>query len=90
MIGNNKTLELRPSSIDKATAAKAILADLSAKTEADFLLCLGENDEGLFSFLTDDWEYTVTVGKKRTEARYYVEAVKDVEALIQALVYHTL
>ncbi|KAJ3337194.1 Trehalose-6-P synthase/phosphatase complex synthase subunit [Kappamyces sp. JEL0680] len=84
IILGNKTLELRPSSIDKATAAKAILADLNASSEADFLLCIGDgkNDEGLFSLLTEPWQITATVGKKRTDARYYIDSVRDVESLI--------
>lgn len=87
IILGNKTLELRPSSIDKATAAKAILADLRASQDADFLLCIGDgkNDEGLFSLLTEPWQYTVTVGKKRTEAHYFVDSVRDVEMLITDL-----
>ena len=88
IIQGNKTLELRPSSIDKATAAKAILADLKTNGEADFLLCIGDgkNDEGLFSLLTEPWQFTVTVGKKRTEAKYYLDSVRDVEALLLGLV----
>ena len=87
IILGNKTLELRPSSIDKATAAKAILSDLRASQDADFLLCIGDgkNDEGLFSLLTEPWQTTVTVGKKRTEAHYFVESVRDVEMLITEL-----
>lgn len=87
IILGNKTLELRPSSIDKATAAKAILADLDASTQADFLLCIGDgkNDEGLFGILTEPWQYTVTVGKKRTEAHFYLDSVRDVEGLITDL-----
>lgn len=85
----SKTVELRPSSIDKATAAKAIMADLNASTDSDFTLCIGDgkNDEGLFTLLSESsWQYTVTVGKKRTDARFYVDGVKDVEALIQDIV----
>lgn len=81
-------MELRPSSTDKATATKAILSDLNVATECDFLVCIGDgkNDEALFSFLTEEWQYTVTVGKKRTDAHYYLDSVKDVGGLLAQLV----
>jgi trehalose-6-phosphatase len=46
----NKTLELRPSSVDKATAAKSILQDLDPK-DVDFILAIGDGktDEVLVS-----------------------------------------
>lgn len=34
-----KALELRPSTVDKATSARAILHDLHAEGECDFALC---------------------------------------------------
>jgi trehalose 6-phosphate synthase/phosphatase len=83
IVFGNKTLELRPSSIDKATAAKAILKDLG--DEVDFLLCIGDGrtDEVVFSMLHElPYAITGTVGKKRTEAQFYLDNVSEVHALM--------
>lgn len=86
----NKTLEVRPSSIDKATAARAIYKDLGGDSGMiDFLLCVGDGrtDEVVFSmFQENSFALTATVGKKQTEAKYFVETVQDVEALLEGLV----
>ncbi|KAI8589830.1 glycosyltransferase family 20-domain-containing protein [Geranomyces variabilis] len=97
IILGNKTLELRPSMVDKATAARAILKDLSAPKECDYCLCVGDGktDEVVFQLLQHEFEsppqkseqlITATVGKKQTEAEFYVETVKEVEKLIGRLV----
>lgn len=86
IILGNKTLELRPASVDKATAARAILKDLDAKEGVDFVLCIGDGktDEVVFSHLTAviPDALTVTVGKKQTEAKYYLESVSSVTELL--------
>ncbi|KAJ3242197.1 Trehalose-6-P synthase/phosphatase complex synthase subunit [Chytriomyces hyalinus] len=90
----DKTLELRPSSVDKVSAARSIMKDLGAveKYECDFQLCIGDGktDEPVFSFLnslpnSESESFTVTVGKKQTEAKYYLETIRDVEGLITTL-----
>ncbi|KAH6590054.1 hypothetical protein BASA50_009755 [Batrachochytrium salamandrivorans] len=81
----NKTLELRPSMVDKATSARAILKDLDAANDCDFLLCIGDGktDEALFSLLDgSESALTATVGKKQTDAKFYLEKVRDVDQLI--------
>ncbi|KAI9357608.1 glycosyltransferase family 20-domain-containing protein [Zopfochytrium polystomum] len=89
VILGNKTLEVRPSMIDKGSAARAIATDLVANTEFDFYLCIGDGktDEVVFQYVNDlsDDAITCTVGKKRSEAKHYVEDVKDVEGLLVAL-----
>jgi trehalose 6-phosphate synthase/phosphatase len=70
--------------VDKATASKCILSDLN-RDDIDFLLCIGDgkNDEQLFGMFKDmDWAITATVGKKRTDAGWYMEGVGDVETLL--------
>ncbi|KAJ3145866.1 Trehalose-6-P synthase/phosphatase complex synthase subunit [Geranomyces michiganensis] len=113
IILGNKTLELRPSMVDKATAARAILKDLGAPKECDYCLCVGDGktDEVVFQLLQHEFSgettttttttgggvggsntskreqlITATVGKKQTEAEFYVETVKEVEKLIGRLV----
>ncbi|TPX54655.1 hypothetical protein SeMB42_g00167 [Synchytrium endobioticum] len=86
IILGNKTLELRPASVDKGTAARAILKDLDFKEEVDFLLCIGDGktDEVVFSHLSsaDPEALTATVGKKQTEAKCYLESVTSVTDLL--------
>ncbi|KAI8928849.1 glycosyltransferase family 20-domain-containing protein [Entophlyctis helioformis] len=90
IILGNKTLELRPSMVDKGTSARAILKELDAATDVDFLLCLGDGktDEVVFGLLNAEMRdsLTVTVGKKQTDAKYYVDSVRDVEQLILNIV----
>ncbi|KAJ3085341.1 Trehalose-6-P synthase/phosphatase complex synthase subunit [Quaeritorhiza haematococci] len=89
IILGNKTLELRPSMVDKATATRAIMKDLHCPTETDFVLCVGDGktDEVVFQILNEQIPdcLTATVGKKQTEAKYYVESVRDVEGLISEI-----
>lgn len=86
MLGN-KTLELRPSSIDKSTAVRNILKDLQLST-IDYILCIGDGktDEIVFSLLNDiPYAITSTVGKKQTEAHNYIPNVDMVNSLIEEL-----
>lgn len=88
IVHGNKTLELRPSSIDKSTAARAIIKDLNPQ-DIDFILCVGDGktDEVVFSYLNDiPNTITCSVGKKQTEAKFFIENVKEVEKLLESLV----
>jgi trehalose 6-phosphate synthase/phosphatase len=75
--------------VDKATAARSIMKDLDILTDCGFMLCLGDGktDEAVFHCLNNevDGVWTSTVGKKQTEAKYYVDSVKDVENLVGLL-----
>jgi trehalose 6-phosphate synthase/phosphatase len=80
-------LELRPSSIDKSTAVRNILKDLDLPS-IDFILCIGDGktDEVVFSVLNEiPQAITSTVGKKQTEAHYYIPDVDQVNNLIDSL-----
>ncbi|KAG0038175.1 Trehalose-6-P synthase/phosphatase complex synthase subunit [Podila clonocystis] len=94
IILGNKTLELRPSSIDKSTSVKAILKDIqSAVGPVDFILCVGDGktDEAVFSCLGNESVVgpdvedviTCTVGQKQTEAKFYLSDVPEVESLLE-------
>ncbi len=92
IVMGNKTLELRPSSVDKATAAKSILQDLDAVNTVDFIMAIGDGktDEVLFSLLQHDYPemaFTCTVGKKETEASFYIDSVTDVTTLLEQLLH---
>ena len=81
----NKTLELRPSSIDKATAAKAILKDLAIEGEIDFILCVGDGrtDEVVFQMLQEhEFAYTCTVGRKQTDGIFFISTISLIGSLI--------
>lgn len=74
--------------VDKSTAARAILRDLQLQPENDFVLCIGDGktDEVVFSTLQEvEGSITSTVGKKQTEAKYYLDTVGDVERLLEKL-----
>ncbi|KAF9434520.1 Trehalose-6-P synthase/phosphatase complex synthase subunit [Entomortierella beljakovae] len=94
IILGNKTLELRPSSIDKSTSVKAILKDIQADVgPIDFILCVGDGktDEAVFSCLGNESivgpdvqdVITCTVGQKQTEAKFYLADVPEVESLLE-------
>lgn len=57
------------------------------KWDVDFLLCIGDGktDEVLFNGLNQDWQYTITVGRKRTDARYCVDNVKEVDEFLNEI-----
>ncbi|KAG0022772.1 Trehalose-6-P synthase/phosphatase complex synthase subunit [Entomortierella chlamydospora] len=94
IILGNKTLELRPSSIDKSTSVKAILKDIQANIgPVDFIFCVGDGktDEAVFTCLGNESivgpdakeVITCTVGQKQTEAKFYLADVPEVEALLE-------
>ncbi|KAJ3129120.1 Trehalose-6-P synthase/phosphatase complex synthase subunit [Nowakowskiella sp. JEL0407] len=129
IILGNRTLELRPSMVDKGTSVRAILKDLDIpynagnasslslaqratsngilqESECDFVLCLGDGktDEIVFQALHEIFAisnssetsvnyaavenlpiFTATVGKKQTDALYYLDSVKEVETLLKGL-----
>ncbi len=83
-------MEVRPSSVDKSTAVRAILKDLhQSQNEVDFILCIGDGktDEPVFSLLKEisSDSITCTVGKKQTEAKYYLDNVGNVQSLLEIL-----
>ncbi|KAJ3215868.1 Trehalose-6-P synthase/phosphatase complex synthase subunit [Dinochytrium kinnereticum] len=94
VILGTKTVELRPSLVDKSIAARAILRDLGIPPEELTVVCMGDGqtDEAIFHYFKQDPQavagagcYTATVGKKQTEASFYVDSVRDVEKFITLL-----
>ncbi|KAJ3285942.1 Trehalose-6-P synthase/phosphatase complex synthase subunit [Rhizoclosmatium sp. JEL0117] len=98
----DKTLELRPSSIEKLTVTRSILKDILLENrpgalagsgagglDCDFYLCIGEGktDEPVFSYINSlaPNAVTVTVGRKQTEARCYLDTIRDVEMFLSQL-----
>jgi len=90
-----KTLELRPASVDKSTIAKCILKDIRTGQHSlgdiDFILCIGDGktDEPVFTMLNSyntNTCFTATVGKKQTEAKFYINTVGEVKNLLRDLI----
>lgn len=90
----NKVVELRPSVIDKSSAARAILTDLKAQDDYDFVMYIGDGkeDEVVFSYLNEmsdinqDNVITAVVGKKQFNVKYYIENVDKVHELMQTII----
>lgn len=94
----SKTLEVRPSSVEKGTVTRAILADIQGKPwdddavvlgpAVDFLLAIGDGktDEVVFQLLDrSPYGLACTVGKKQTKAHYYLDSVDEVRMLLSTL-----
>jgi len=93
----SKTLEVRPSSADKGSVARAIIKDIQTASkeeyefggkDIDFMLCIGDGktDEAVFAALDEfPFRITSTVGKKQTKAQYYLDTVDEVKMLLSYL-----
>ncbi len=77
----SKILEIRPSGIDKGTAARKLITP-----ETDFILAIGDDitDEDTFEALPVT-AYTIKVGSGRTAARYRLASIESVTALLKRL-----
>lgn len=86
------TLEIRPSLVDKSAALRRIIGDLgSLQVTCDFVLGVedGVNDDTVFTTteqqLQDAAIFTITIGKRRSTARYYVDSLNELTHLLAAL-----
>ncbi|KAJ1727456.1 Trehalose-6-P synthase/phosphatase complex synthase subunit [Coemansia biformis] len=94
IVNGNKTVEVRPARVDKACAFRAILSDFaSAAADFDFIMSIGDGrgDENVFTYLNAEFSalpglITSTVGRKSTQARYYLPNVDSVMALLAKLI----
>ncbi|KAJ2784728.1 Trehalose-6-P synthase/phosphatase complex synthase subunit [Coemansia javaensis] len=91
IVNGGKTVEVRPAHVDKAHAFRAILADL-AGAPFDFIAAVGDGrgDENVFTYLNAEFPalpglITSTVGRKSTQAKYYLPDVDSVLALLARL-----
>ncbi|KAJ1794145.1 Trehalose-6-P synthase/phosphatase complex synthase subunit, partial [Coemansia sp. RSA 2399] len=91
-VNGNKTVEVRPSRIDKAYALRSIMTNLS-DIEFGFIMAVGDGskyDEHLFAYLASEFStvplITSTVGRKCTEAKYYLPDVDSVLTILSDLV----
>ncbi|KAJ2159406.1 Trehalose-6-P synthase/phosphatase complex synthase subunit [Coemansia sp. RSA 552] len=92
IVNGDKTVEVRPSRIDKAYAFRAILNDLD-ELDFGFVMAVGDGrgDENMFTYLNTEFKdpcalITSTVGRKCTQARFFLPNVDSVLAVLAKLV----
>lgn len=78
----NKILEIRPESLHKGTAMKALLKD-----KPEFILAIGDDytDEDIFTNLPDS-AHTVKVGRGKTAAKYRINSIRTVHDFLGKLI----
>ena len=79
----DKALEVVDRQVNKGSA----VFEIKNQGDYDFILCIGDDvtDENMFVSLPD-YAYTVKVGRKPTAAKYYIESVAQVKALLLGMV----
>ncbi|TYZ65640.1 hypothetical protein PybrP1_000591 [[Pythium] brassicae (nom. inval.)] len=86
-------LEVRPEGVDKGVIVDRIMSTIESTSGnyVDFVLCVGDDssDEFMFQYLEDTRSrpklFTVTVGKKPSAAKYYVNDVDQVKEILHSL-----
>uniref|UniRef100_K3W8D4 CBM20 domain-containing protein n=2 Tax=Globisporangium ultimum (strain ATCC 200006 / CBS 805.95 / DAOM BR144) TaxID=431595 RepID=K3W8D4_GLOUD len=86
-------LEVRPEGVDKGVIVDRIMSTLESQGNnyVDFILCVGDDssDEFMFQYLEDMRSrsklFTVTVGKKPSAAKYFVNDVDQVMEVLHSL-----
>lgn len=86
-------LEVRPEGVDKGVIVDRILSTIESTSGnyVDFVLCVGDDssDEFMFQYLEDTRSrpklFTVTVGKKPSAAKYFVNDVDQVKEILHSL-----
>jgi len=79
ILNGNKVMEIKSSNVNKGRAAMRIFAE----DDYDFVFAIGDDwtDEFMFHELPDD-AVTVKVGRHKTQAKYYIESIKNVRDLL--------
>ncbi len=78
----DKAMEVVNRQISKGTAVSELVTD----KKYDFILCMGDDvtDENMFTCLPNH-ATTIKVGRKKTAAKYYIEDIAQVKALLSNL-----
>ncbi|TMW59464.1 hypothetical protein Poli38472_004533 [Pythium oligandrum] len=93
VLTGNDYLEVRPEGVDKGVVVDRILSTLESTGSGyvDFVLCVGDDlsDEFMFQYLEEARSrpklFTVTVGKKPSAAKYFVNDVEQVMEVLHSL-----
>uniref|UniRef100_M4BDC5 CBM20 domain-containing protein n=1 Tax=Hyaloperonospora arabidopsidis (strain Emoy2) TaxID=559515 RepID=M4BDC5_HYAAE len=86
-------LEVRPEGVDKGVIVDRVMSTIESTSGqyVDFILCIGDDlsDEFMFQYLEDvrgrQNMFTVTVGKKPSAAKYFVNDVDQVMEIVHAM-----
>jgi len=83
ILDGDKVIEVVSSRYNKGTAVSEIIGD----KESDFIICFGDDvtDEFMFNDLPSH-AFNVKVGKKATQAEYYIDNPAAVKSLLKALI----
>ncbi|MCM4163086.1 MULTISPECIES: bifunctional alpha,alpha-trehalose-phosphate synthase (UDP-forming)/trehalose-phosphatase [unclassified Arenibacter] len=80
ILNGNKVIEIKSSNVNKGRAAMRVFS----QKEYDFVFAIGDDwtDEFMFQELPES-AFTVKVGRQKTQARYYVDSIKNVRGLLE-------
>ena len=80
VLNGNKVMEIKSSNVNKGRAAMRIFGE----ADYDFVFAIGDDwtDEFMFQELPET-AVTVKVGRQKTQAKYYVDSIKNVRALLK-------
>ncbi|MEH6535740.1 MAG: bifunctional alpha,alpha-trehalose-phosphate synthase (UDP-forming)/trehalose-phosphatase [Psychroserpens sp.] len=79
VLKGNKVIEIKSSSVNKGRASSRLLTN----SDYDFIFCIGDDwtDEYMFQELPES-AYTIKVGFKKTNARYYIKNTDEVRNVL--------
>ncbi len=83
ILNGNKVMEIKSSNVNKGRAAMRIFAE----DDYDFVFAIGDDwtDEFMFQELPDQ-AVTVKVGRQKTQAKYYIDSIKNVRELLSRFI----
>ena len=83
VLNGNKVMEVKSSNVNKGRAATRVFSEGGY----DFVFAIGDDwtDEFMFQELPED-AVTVKVGRQKTQAKYYVDSIKNVRALLKRFI----
>lgn len=86
IMDGDKVIEIKNSGVNKGRAALSKMGN----NQYDFILAMGDDwtDEYTFSAMPDN-AFTIKVGRKNTQAKYFVEDVPDVRNLLKKFINHS-
>jgi trehalose 6-phosphate synthase/phosphatase len=83
VLNGNKVMEIKSSNVNKGRAAMRIFT----RNDYDFVFAIGDDwtDEFMFQELPDT-AVTVKVGRQKTQAKYYLDSIKNVRDLLSRFI----
>ncbi len=84
ILNGNKVMEIKSSNVNKGRAAMRIFAE----EDYDFVFAIGDDwtDEFMFQELPET-AVTVKVGRQKTQAKYYIDSIKNVRDLLSRFLF---